>query len=320
MSKKINKYSLEQNKSVTQIAIIQLADQHTEVIGCLLDILDEVNFNIDIYHPPHQSNYSYINYYYYLFHNFSLVKKITDKYDYLIFATSREIKNVDRGIVQHYTNKIILFSHIPKEIYKGFTNIALYPFHKNKTSYILPIHNKYSLINHNKENIFTIVGLSPYNAYAKDINDLLVLLNKYKTNNYKINILTMKNPKVENILKNYKNVYFFCDLPSSEFIEKVQQSKFILTLAKQKKWYHKNRLSGSIPIAINNNIPLIIDKKLHNVYNLRGSIVYNHSITEVFEQLLDISQTDYLSLIKDLISYKINVCNYNKKTFIELLR
>ena len=108
-------------------------------------------------------------------------------------------------------------------------------------------------------------------------------------------------------------IKFYPGLTTEKMVNSLKKVKYILPLAKHGGWFHWQRLTGSIPLAINMNIPLIVDKKLEAIYDLKGVISYDKSINEVIDAACNISKKDYTQLIFELVEYKKNKYLENKK-------
>ena len=102
-------------------------------------------------------------------------------------------------------------------------------------------------------------------------------------------------------------------------IEKLKEVKFILPLSQQEGWFYWQRLTGTIPLAINLNIPLIVDKKLAKIYNLDNcGLLYETAITEILEQITTISEEDYYKMVENIVIYKKQQASNNRKQFLDL--
>lgn len=111
----------------------------------------------------------------------------------------------------------------------------------------------------------------------------------------------------------------FPGLNTQQMINKLKKVKFILTLAKMKGWFHTRRLTGAIPLAINLGIPLVVDEVLKDLYELEGFVSYNRNITEIFEDLLELSNDNYSKLKSNIDFFKEKICQTNRNRVIKLL-
>ena len=102
-------------------------------------------------------------------------------------------------------------------------------------------------------------------------------------------------------------------------IKSLRRAKFILPLAKKGGWFYWQRLTGSIPLAINFNIPMIMDNELAKIYELENtSITYENSMSEIMDDILGIKDEEYYKLVEANVKYKIDICKNNEKRFINL--
>jgi hypothetical protein len=118
------------------------------------------------------------------------------------------------------------------------------------------VHSNYSSIN------LAIVGAIRPNQKDKDLSLLMDLL-KNTSPKFNIYIFMRKMDwKVisnrNNFLRTHPNIKFFPGLSTDKMIEKLKEVKFILPLTHQGGWFYWQRLTGTIPLAINLNIPLIL--------------------------------------------------------------
>ena len=95
--------------------------------------------------------------------------------------------------------------------------------------------------------------------------------------------------------------------------------KYILPIAKKGGWFYWQRLTGSIPLAINLNIPLIIDENLAKIYGLENySILYKYSLDEIFNYVLNMQESIYYEYILKNVRYKREICKINEKNFLDI--
>jgi len=120
-------------------------------------------------------------------------------------------------------------------------------------------------------------------------------------------------------LREHPNIKFFPGLSTEKMIEKLKEIKFILPLSQQGGWFYWQRLTGTIPLAINLNMPLILDKKLAKIYNLEDcGLLYENKISEIVESIISISEDNYYKLIENIVIYKKKQVSNNRKQFLNL--
>jgi hypothetical protein len=119
-------------------------------------------------------------------------------------------------------------------------------------------------------------------------------------------------------VKNSK-IKSFSGLKTPDLIDKLKSVKFILPIGKRGGWFYWQRLTGSIPLSINLNIPLIIDEKLAKIYGLEFcSILYKENLLEIFESVLKMENLKYHEYILKSVRYKKEICKNNEKNFTEI--
>ena len=102
-------------------------------------------------------------------------------------------------------------------------------------------------------------------------------------------------------------------------INKLKEVKFILPIGKKGGWFYWERLTGAIPLAINLNIPLIIDEKLAKIYELEEySILYKDNLTEILLSVLKMEDSIYHDYILKSVRYKREICKNNERNLIDI--
>lgn len=295
-----------------RILIYENYDMHTEVMGNI--IYNFLDYYIDIFHPHINSISNCIPYYEEILNKkINYVKEVNeDKYKIIIVLTSYELGFIKPKCI----NKYIVINHENLNINNNFYNISLTPLVRSDF-YILPIYN-YININH-RENIICIIG-SFYN-HQQDFNIIHKLISNFPL--YKIYIFT------RNIMDNVKNsysVYTNCIICVSTdtrtMINIIRKSKFIYTSNKNIYTELDNdggRLTGAIPLGLNNNVPLIMTKRLNNIYNLTGVLLYENDFLELKEELLNLNEQKYNNLLEKSKNdnYNINMINSIKWDIIK---
>ena len=319
------------------IALIQLSAKHTEIFGTLIEFFLKKKFNITIYYDLANDPYSFVPYYEKIF-KIKLDIKTPDKllenrynHDFFIFTSSADdIRLNDWFKLPENSNKCIFIQHQAahwKEYMKWNITVSpvIQPNANNIT--IIPIYKSYSEIHcKTKETNIGLIGAIRPHQNDKDLNILIDLLHRYPNNDYSIyifmrrmdwKVISNKNP----FLKNNPRIKVFSGLKTSQLIEKLKEIKFLLPLSKKKGWYYWQRLTGTIPIAINLNIPLIMDKELASIYGLEdSSILYERNVSEIMDRVLGMSDEEYYGLIERQCYWKLDVYKRNVKLISEFLQ
>ena len=245
------------------------------------------------------------------------------KLDLIIFLSSGDI---NQYWVKEYLSikgkRIITIPHVPKHPHPNDNiSIVLTPILKNINNgndvhYILPIYNKIPAnLHENKMCILGVVGLCDENN--KDIKDLELLIDTVDPSKFLVYIFTRGSNISRRLINKYKfsNVMVFENIGSSEMVRKLEMCKFILPLPSKDSWYYKDRLTGVIPLAINNNIPMVLPNKLKEIYDLKGCISYDSSLLEIIDEVVNISEDKYNHILQEMYNWKTKVCLENKKVF-----
>ena len=319
------------------IAFYQKRNTHTEILGCFFEIFLKHRhiLKFTLYYDNIDSFCDYVKFYTSLYKWQPSIKNCKNllndgkQYDWIILLTSDD--NINPDVIKKYGYKIIYIVHyVPfmKQFMKNIITLSevVKPTYNCTNLCILPIYKKYDDYTTKKQNILSIVGMSKYNSNFKDIDDLIRVLETYNNDNipedkrYTIHIYSRKYKPIEDQLKQYKNVIFHNFIRTNDLIENFRKSKFVLPLAKRDGYYHNKLLTGSIPIGINNNIPVVLDRKLQDYYQLDGSIVYNHSLLEVMDQILYMTDDDYTKLVKQLILQKKKISYKNENLLMNFIK
>ena len=318
-------------------ALVQLSKKHTEIFGTFIEIINYYNWEFTIYYDKDNDPYTFINYYIKLFEttlNILPISQLEDdkkKYDYFIFTTSSDELYISEYFkTPEMSNRCIFVNHQASYCLPFMKkNIQMSPIiqieDKSKLlSCIIPFYRQYKKI-HSKYNSSNLAIIGAIRPHQKD-KDLKLLVNLLKTPNLKLNIYIFMR-KIDwrvisnhyKFMKNHPNIKFYPGLSTDEIIEKLKEVKFILPLSKQDGWFYWQRLTGTIPLAINLNIPLIMDKKLSKIYNLDNcSLLYETEITEILESIMTISEEDYYKIVENIVIYKKKQASNNRKQFLDL--
>lgn len=309
-----------------KIAYYEEKDCHTEIFGMFLYNLKDSNFTL--YNDKDKSDYvSYFK----KFTNYET--KPTDKFleeyksfDLIIIGTSSDTKKI-KHILNEYEikNKTYLIVHLKEELDSLDYNdniIALTPLNINlkykRSKYILPIHNYYTETITKKENILSIVGR--FKNGNRDINGLVSLIKNHNDKNFRVHLFSRHQkfvPKeIFELNKEYPNkIKIFLGLDGKELEKRLVKSKYLLPLAKIDDIYHQDRMSGSIPLAFNYNVPLIIDKKLNDIYDFTSTITYENKLEELIDIINDDNEIKYQKILFDFIEEKNQILSDNKNKF-----
>jgi len=321
-------------------ALVQLSKKHTEIFGTFIEIIIFNKWKLTIYYDKDADPYTFLNYYNRLFDiqlniiPSSNLENNKNKHDYFIFTTSGDSPDIPEFFKRKEISHRCIYVNHQASFYLPFMkkNIQVSPVinikddsnNKKICSCIVPFYRQYNKIHsdHKSKNLAIIGAIRPH---QKD-KDLSLLLDLLKIPNLKLNIYIFMRKMDWKIISNrnkflinHPNIRFFPGLSTDKMIEKLKEVKFILPLSQKDGWFYWQRLTGTIPLSINLNIPLIIDKKLAKIYNIENcGLIYENKITEILKSIMTITEEEYYKLIENIITFKKNQAQINRKNFIDL--
>jgi hypothetical protein len=314
------------------VALLQLSEKHTEIIGGVITMLlrDSVS-TINVFTKKYYS--SFVPYYKKLFDkkiihwfffedtNESLYKEV-NKNDVIIFLTGYDYEDFETP-----AHKTLLINHSVDHIkeYKNFKTcgqVALTPIFKpKKIPFFLNVFNvEPSFDESDKMEIF-ITGLT--NPANKDLDKLEELFEKLHQRDN-----TLPNGRVVkfNIINYYEieeqfNKYvdsglldIYVDAKANEMMKMLKRSAFAMVIARENSTYHKKQLSGVIPLAISLGVPLLCDNKIAKIYGVsRVSVIHNYNGDYLYRALVNASNKDLTTLKHRVIAFRDKTIIRNKK-------
>lgn len=320
------------------IAILEYEYKHTELLATFIELLYHIGLTeIDIYYHKQDFRNAY-NYYKKIFidikvneYNPSHLDNSYDNYDYIIMLSADETKALSKkSYYNQIFHKLIVIGHINWhfDLSLPYKRIVLSPLLKSANNkYILPIYIREEKEFRDliplrcKDNIFSIVGFksSHYQQNSKNYKDLIKLL-QYRDSQYSLIIFGAYVRELMSILEGYKNLNYKVDVGTNHMIDIIQESKFVLPIPTPGSWFYQDRMSGSIPIALNNNIPMILPEDMAQMYELTDcSLTYKESLIEVIDHAIDMGEEEYMKLYNNLLKYKSKIFNRNLEVFKNII-
>jgi len=318
-------------------ALVQLSKKHTEIFGSFIEIIQFYKWEFTIYYDKDNDPYTFLNYYSKLFETSlnilptAQLQNNYNKYDYFIFTTSADAQNIPEYLkTPKMSNRCIYVNHQASFSLPFMKkNIQVSPVIQIKDdtkllSCIVPFYRKYNKL-HSNYNSYNLAIIGAIRLHQKD-KDLSLLLDLLRNPNLKINIYIFMRKMDWRVISNrnkflrqHPNIKFFPGLSTDKMIEKLKEVKFILPLTQKDGWFYWQRLTGTIPLSINLNIPLIMDKKLAKIYNLEDcGLLYENKISEILDQIVSISEEKYYKLIENIVIYKKKQVSIQRKRFLNL--
>jgi hypothetical protein len=298
-------------------------DYHTEIMGFLLDYCIENNHECDYFNDKDQSYFfeHYENKFKDLrvkrYKNIELRNKIDD-YDYIVIGTMGHSGLIDDLIepskfLQVYHNNDDLDKvHKTLESYSNeYKKIVLTPLNHKVGPYLLPIFKSPNNQRPDqiKDKIVTMVGRFTNN---RSYETLLPLLNF----EYTIWIIARK-PKfvpkpLINLSLNNTKLKIFYKLNAQKMSELLAKSRYILCVAEENSWYYKDRLTGTIPLSYNYDLPILIPSNLNKIYGMTGAVEYKQpeNIPDLIKTI-DSEPGKYTTLVQNLINQKTQIVEHN---------
>lgn len=292
------------------ILIYQNQNMHTEVIGMFM--YNFLDFDIHIYLGDKTNVSNSIPYYENIFKKkIEYVNDINeDMYKIIIILTAGELEMVPNQ--PNHKFKYILVNHESATINKNYYNISLTPIVKSNM-YLLPVYDY--LNNNHRAFIITIIG-SLHN-HQRDMKNIIKMVQNYTE--FKICIFTRYIDKtLKDTLQKYKNFVLYEKTSTNIMMEVIRKSRFIYTADTENYTENGIRggiLTGMIPLGLNNNIPLIMTKRLNLIYNLKGVLLYENDIMELHDNIKNMEHAKYKELLSLSVQDKKNRCIENKIKF-----
>ena len=302
---------------------------HTEILATFIEpFLDNTNNEFIVYNGLDKSewvNYYQKHYKFKLKSHLDIIQDL-DNLDKIIIGTSTNteffLQKISKEKYESIKNKIFYVTHLKEDlnIYDNDKTIVLTPLNKtNENNYVLPINNCYNNTNYKKDKlIFGIVGRFKNDNRDSDEISNLILNNKDKDFSiylFSRHIKFVPN-KILEVQKQYPDKLKIFLKKDTEYMVKIfNQIKYFIPLSNKDSIYYKDRLTGIIPLSYNFNIPLIIESKLTEIYNINSCIKYENTIQEVFENLLN---NNYNNLVQSLIKEKNNIITNNNNLLKKL--
>ena len=322
---------------MVSFALVQLSKKHTEIFGSFLEIFIKNEWDFYIYYDKDDDNYTFVNYYQKLFNtkfNIRAGKELMEyknAHDFYIFTSSADDVRMDEYFKQpSMANKCIFVNHQAPH-WKPYMhkNILMSPviksseLDKEQCATIVPIYREYKKLHSNpNQTIIAIVGA--IHKQAKDINLLKDVLEKHAGKDFTFYIFMRRMDwkavvQTNAFLKNNPHIQVHSGLTTEKMMEKLKEVKFIWPLSKQGGWFYWQRLTGAIPLAINLNMPLVIDKKLAKIYDMESCcILYNKQLSEIMDEIIQLPKDKYFNLIENAVIYKKLIAKRNTKEFVNL--
>lgn len=320
---------------MSSVAIIQLTDRHTEVVGGMITLFGKLFKYIDIYYKSYDSNFC--NYYKdvlkspnYTIRLHKNPKKI-GKHDLYVFMTGLEYVDFEEDILNLNIppeRTLLLSHHLDeyKEDLKYLKDIAgvfaISPVYKKykKVPYFFTysnIVNKVEKKSGEKINLFLSGFTNPDNKDLDGLMRLMDYLYEEGIDTFKFHVVNYY--PIEELEKYRKICKVYVDMKARPMMKLLEKSDYVMTLTRKNSSYHNKQLTGIIPLAISMGVPLIIDKDLSKIYGMtsRNAIVYPfkgvNTIKKTVLSLVNVSPAKYHSIQRGVLSYRKKMITQSQK-------
>jgi hypothetical protein len=288
-----------------KIAIATNYPFHLECVGFLLELLD--NNDITVYYTA--DSYGYLIYFkkMYNFKKKNFQNFNENEYDIIIKLSANDngvkIQNIEKTLgVLHLGEPEQKFDKINL---KNF--ITLSPYVKTKSAnilqYILPIYR--GIQSNNLNNNIVYIGMFNYTLFNADLLTFI--------KNIKYNVLFIGGAPGQ--LRNLTNVKSLPKLNTEQMVELLNSSKFILC---RNSSFFNDRFTGAISLALSHNIPLIMEKKMADDYNI-PSFNYNKNYSELIDKINNLTEEAYNVHKQELLNYSNITIKKNRLVINEIL-
>jgi len=292
------------------IAYCEYSNSHGEIFGTFLEYCIVNNHQITVYNDKEVSgSFDYFKTFRH-FDTFKLSQFANDYKQYdVIFMSILGDTNFDNLDKTTLKTKCILICHLNEDLkrpcVKLFKDVlVLTPFNGEK--YLLPIHNliKYSPIDFGT-NMLTVGRIK------KDENrdsDHLV----WMADHFKITHITRMEKFVPNKIRDRIKLILKCK--TNDMGKHILKNNYLLTICKRGGWYHKDRLTGMIPIMYNYCIPVITDNIVKKQYDLGDiCISYENHPHEIIPYVKEIKAEEYENMRLKIHEKKMEIIKFNHK-------
>lgn len=303
------------------IALIQLSEMHTEVMGGLISLFQKTFRNFYIYYERYPSQFC--NYYKSELETKTLsihLRPIKGKpkigqHDLYVFVTAFEYLDINPKKMGIPPCRTLLLSHHSEQYSelkgKGADTFAISPVYKKVPNFLTYCNLPSNKPVNKKINIFLSGFTNPDNKDLAGLRRLFLFLQKHEITDFRFHITNYY--PIEELDEFSSICKIYVDVNAKKMMKLLSQANYVMTLTKKNSSYHTKQLTGIIPLAVSTGTPLIIDQDLAKIYGFskKDSIIYpftgRNTIRDVVLSLQEISQKKYSSLRKNLISMRKKV-------------
>jgi hypothetical protein len=225
-------------------------------------------------------------------------------YNVILVGTADYLAGGVNKVVAQYIDKTIAIYHTKKYIRDRFKKILVYTpacLVDDRTKYILPINNINNKPNYkDRKELTTKIMFIGQHKY-KDLDSIKKCLEYIENSNVILHYFN----RSEKIDLYSNNLIQHIGLTDDQMNTYINVMDFITIFPIKNGQYHNQTMSGTIPLAFNNNKPLIIDKQMNSLFNFTSVILYQDSIIEILDTISKMSSIDYNNIITNVYNEKL---------------
>ena len=283
---------------------------HYEMVGYIIDYFLTNKININYYLNLNYESTEWKIFYEKTFNTTLKWNNFTtfnpENYDYIILLTDDDPVFPNEWI-KKYNSKIIIVDHMDKIRRLAITKRIGVKFYYNRPDceWALPVYqsiskiNKKKLLEQNDRIIISCIG-------ERSVPNSDLVLKKLFKNFNQIDFLIMNR-----IIKNKyssPNIFTFEKCSTSKMMENLQKSHYVLYFHKSIE-FSFNKLTASIPLALNNGCQIIVSDFVNLHYNLKSPIVLK-SINETEFEPIILTKNSELDKVYEDLYHEISHRNY----------
>jgi hypothetical protein len=332
-----------------KIAIYQRYPFHSDLFGSYIEFFLKHNIDFVIFNNIEEGKFSWINYFEKIFNKkFDIfpcdeIYKRESEFTKIILTTAGAGDIINEDFLTKFSHKIIHVCHLIEKIKPEMRHIITTTplirkladgrntFGNKEFNFLMHTVTADKFYKTNKGNEFAVVG--EFKSANRDIDDLINFIRYSVKNKYPFKIHHFSCWGKDSISKDYikfvkdiqrfkfrKFIKFHIGCGTGEMVHFIQtKCKFIFMTAAPNSYYHREGISGRMYLAYNINVPLVVDEKLAEIYNLKGCLLYKRSLIEIIQEIMETSEDKYADLINKMFQYKEEVYKENEKILTKLL-
>ena len=111
----------------------------------------------------------------------------------------------------------------------------------------------------------------------------------------------------------YQNQFeIHLDYEVEDYLDEVKNCKFIMPLVQDGSFYYTDRLTGSIPLALSFEKPLLLDEDLRAIYGFQEGYISYQNLADVKNQVVNISSSEYDDLVVEIKNERDRLITVNQ--------